>query len=114
MPRQSLLASVLVIFCCLPVWNIAALAQPLREPPRTAAEKSDYQATSTHAEVIAFCEELASQSPCVRLGTLGTSQEGRKLPLVVVADPPIATAAEAAKSSKLVVLAVANIHAGEV
>ena len=84
------------------------------EPPKTAAEASDYQRTSTYAEVTAFCDELAKQSPRVRLSTLGTSQEGRKLPLVIVADPPVATAAEAASSRKLVVFALANIHAGEV
>ena len=48
------------------------------EPPRTAAETSDYQATSTYAQVIAFCDELAKQSPRVRLDTLGASQEGRE------------------------------------
>ena len=36
------------------------------EPPRTTAETSDYQATSTFAEVVAFGEELARQSPRVR------------------------------------------------
>ena len=102
---------------CVAAWLLAiGLAGSLcaAEPPRTAAEKSDYQATSTYAEVVAFCEELARQSPRVRLDVLGTSQEGRKLPLVILAEPPVASAAEAAKSGKLVVLAFGNIHAGEV
>src|SRR5438874_3442458 len=106
MRRYTLgLAALLYCFC-------GAVARA--EPPRTAAETTDYQATSTHAQVVAFCEELAKQSPRVRLDTLGTSQEGRKLPLVIVAEPPVASAAEAAKGKKLVVLAMANIHAGEV
>jgi dipeptidyl aminopeptidase/acylaminoacyl peptidase len=91
-----------------------ALAAPAAEPPRTVAEKSDYKATSRHADVLAFCEELAKQSPLVRLGTLGTSGEGRKLPLIILADPPVATPEEAARSGKLVVFAFGNIHAGEV
>jgi dipeptidyl aminopeptidase/acylaminoacyl peptidase len=86
----------------------------LAEPPRTVAETSDYKATSRHAEVIDFCERLAKESPLVRLGTLGTSHEGRKLPLVIVADPPVASAAEALRSKKLIVFAMGNIHAGEV
>src|SRR5262249_10303994 len=90
------------------------LAAPAAEPPRTVAEKSDYQATARHADITAFCEELAKQSPLVRLGTLGTSGEGRKLPLVILADPPVGTPEEAAKSGKLVVFAFGNIHAGEV
>ncbi len=84
------------------------------EAPKTVAESSDYQATSTHADVISFCDQLAKEAPLVRLGTLGTSVEGRKLPLVIVADPPIATADEAARSKKLVVFVIGNIHAGEV
>jgi dipeptidyl aminopeptidase/acylaminoacyl peptidase len=78
------------------------------------AEKTDYRATSRHADVVDFCRRLAKASPLVRLGELGTSSEGRKLPLLILADPPVATAAEATRSKKLVVFAMANIHAGEV
>src|SRR5438093_5734968 len=53
------------------------------EPPRTVAEKSDYKATSRHADVMDFCQQLAKESKLVRLGELGTSQEGRKLPLII-------------------------------
>src|SRR5205823_9632004 len=84
-------------------------AQP---PPRTVAEKSDYKATSRHADVVAFCEELAKQSKVVKLDTLGTSREGRTLPLLVLADPLVASPGQAGK--RTVVLIVANIHAGEV
>jgi dipeptidyl-peptidase 4 len=89
-----------------------ALAQDL--PLHTVAEKSDFQTTSRHADVVAYCEQLAKQSPLVRLGQLGTSHEGRKLPLVIVADPPVETPEQAAQSGKLVVFAMGNIHAGEV
>jgi dipeptidyl aminopeptidase/acylaminoacyl peptidase len=89
----------------------APLAQT---PPQTVAEKSAYLATSRHADVVVFCEALAKRSPVVRLQTMGTSFEGRKLPLLLLADPPVNTPAEAAKSGKTVVLAVGNIHAGEV
>ena len=34
--------------------------------------------------------------------------------MLIVADPPVATAEEARKSGKVVVLAIGNIHAGEV
>ncbi len=84
------------------------------EPLQTVAEKSDYKATSRHADVLAFCKELAKRSPLVRLGKLGTSHEGRELPLLILADPPVATAKEAARGGKLVVFAMGNIHAGEV
>ena len=40
------------------------------EPLRTTAEKSDYQATSRYADVVAFCDELAKRSPTVKSTTL--------------------------------------------
>ncbi len=104
-PPAALLLSLL--FLC-------PAAAPAAEPPRTVAETSDYQATSRYAEVVAFCERLARESTLVRLGELGKSQEGRSLPLLILADPPVASAEEAARSGKLIVFAMANIHAGEV
>ncbi len=84
------------------------------DPLRTVAEKTDYKATSRYADVVAFCDDLAKQSPTVKVSTFGTSHEGRKLPLLVLADPTVSSAAEAEKAGKLVVLVFANIHAGEV
>jgi len=80
----------------------------------TVAEKSDFKATSRHDDVLDFCERLAKQAPLVRIGELGKSVQGRKLPLIIVADPPVADAEQAARSGKLVVFAMGNIHAGEV
>jgi hypothetical protein len=84
------------------------------ENPQTAAESSDYRATSTHAQVLAFCKELAKKSKYVRLASLGTSHAGRQLPLLIIADPPVSTPEAAAKTGKVIVFAMANIHAGEV
>src|ERR1700723_3751037 len=67
----------------------------------TVAETSGYKATSKHAEVIEYCARLAKLSPLVRVAELGVTTEGRKLPLVILADPPIATPEEAARSGKL-------------
>jgi dipeptidyl-peptidase-4 len=78
------------------------------------AEKSGYRATSHYQDVVDFCERLAKLAPNVRLAELGTSFEGRKLSLLILADPPVATPEEARKSGKLIVYAQGNIHAGEV
>jgi dipeptidyl aminopeptidase/acylaminoacyl peptidase len=94
----------------------AALLAPAlaAAPPLTVAEASDFKATSRHEDVMAFCRQLAKESPVVTLDELGVSHEGRVLPLLILADPPVATPAEAARSKKLVVFAMGNIHAGEV
>ena len=108
-PRAALSLLALLLF--------APAARPQKaEAPAllTVAEKSSYKATSRHAEVVGFCDRLAKLSPLVRLGELGKSGEGRKLPLVILADPPVSTPEQAARSGKLVVFAMGNIHAGEV
>src|SRR5271156_4331851 len=94
--------------CALRLAGVAAFltfAAPLvfAQPLLTVAERSDYKATSKHAEVVEYCERLAKLSPLVRIAELGVTKEGRKLPLVILADPPIATPEEAAKSGKLIV-----------
>src|SRR5579871_1371135 len=61
-------------------------------PLLTIAEKSDYKATSRHADVMEFCERLAKKSPLVRMNQLGLSTEGRAIPMLILADPPIASA----------------------
>jgi dipeptidyl-peptidase-4 len=93
---------------------VSPVAKAADEPLLTAAEKSGYRATSHYQDVVDFCTQLAKRSPVVRLGELGTSFEGRKLPLLILADPPVATPEEAKQSNKLVVYAQGNIHAGEV
>lgn len=93
---------------------LALLPTALAENPQTVAEKSDYKETSRHADVLEFCEALAAKSPLVRLTTMGTTGEGRKMPLLVLADPPVTSPAEAKASGKLIVYVQANIHAGEV
>lgn len=91
-------------------WLSGAAAQSLR----TTAETSDYKEVTRYAEIMAFCERLAKESPVVRLADMGKSNEGRKLPLIILADPPISSPEEAAKSGKPVIYAQGDIHAGEV
>ncbi|MBX9582053.1 MAG: DPP IV N-terminal domain-containing protein [Gemmataceae bacterium] len=111
LPRGPLAAAVLLVLVSGGLRPPFAHAQ---QPLPTVAEQSGYTKTSRYAEVVAFCDELAKRSPAVQVSTFGTSHEGRKLPLLTVADPPVKDAAEAEKAGKLVVLVFANIHAGEV
>jgi len=80
----------------------------------TVAEASRYQRTATHAEVTELVQRLDSLGEHVFVTELGRSFEGRTLPLVVCANPPVRSAAEARGSGKPIVFAFGDIHAGEV
>ncbi len=85
-----------------------------RSDLQTSAELSRYRATTRYDDVVRFCRALATRSPLVRLDSLGRTVEGREIPLLVLSDPPIADAAAARASGKLILFAFGNIHAGEV
>jgi dipeptidyl aminopeptidase/acylaminoacyl peptidase len=89
---------------------MSAFAQDLLTP----AELSDFRRTATHAEVMGLCRRLADASPHIELTSLGTSTEGRELPLLILSRPAVRTPQEARARDRLVVLAIGNIHAGEV
>jgi dipeptidyl-peptidase 4 len=78
---------------------------------KTDAERSDYQQTTKHAHILNFIDLLTNASPKVKKATYGTTKLGRPLPVIILSDDGISTAAAAKKP---VVLVFANIHAGEV
>jgi len=80
----------------------------------TVAEASGFTRTAGHADVVALLDRLAARAPWATRASLGQSHEGGELPLLVLADPPVADAAAARASGKAVVLVFADIHAGEV
>jgi len=87
----------------------------LPDPPVTVPERTEYRMTSTHAEVMEFLAAVdAAGDRRVFLTRFGATPEGREQPLVVIADPPVRSAAEARASGKPVLWINANIHAGEV
>lgn len=96
------------IICLLVVTAAPSLAQI------TTAERSDFQSTSTHAEVISFINELTEFYSFVRIDTIAMSAEGRVVPLLVLGDPLPAGPEDLVNDDRLVVYLQANIHAGEV
>jgi hypothetical protein len=80
----------------------------------TVAEQSNFKATARHADVMELCRKLSEKSPLVRLTEMGKTGEGRSIPMMIVADPPVTSPEEAARSGKLVALLLGDIHAGEV
>jgi hypothetical protein len=81
---------------------------------QTVPERTGYSTTSSHADVLAFLDSLAARGAGIRVGTLGISTQGRRIPYVIAARPMVASPADARRSGKPVFYIQANIHAGEV
>ena len=80
----------------------------------TRAEASGFRATSTFDETLDLMRRLEARSPFVKVGDFGMSEQGRRLPLVVVSKDRAFTPAEAHALGKPVVLLQSGIHAGEI
>jgi len=114
----SLLTSAVACVLAQPVTTVA-VGKPWKETHATVAESSNWEATSTHAQVVALMDQLAKDAPDIaRRVSMGTSVEGRDLPVIILSNPPVATAAEAKaladKEGRVIVFLFGNIHAGEV
>jgi hypothetical protein len=80
----------------------------------TKAEKSNFESTSTYADVIGFIKELDKISENIRIEPLAQTTEGREIPLLVIGNPLPESYADLENDDRLVVYIQANIHAGEV
>ena len=93
----------------------AAENQPLlSEAMITMAERSNYAVTSTFAQVVNVVEALQQSTNLMHRETLLITAEGRDVPLLVLADPPITSPSQARASGKPVIYIQGNIHGGEV
>jgi hypothetical protein len=79
----------------------------------TTAERTNYLETSTYEDVMNFLKVLDA-SPYARLESFATSVEGRKIPLLIVANPLPESPADLINDERIVVYLQGNIHAGEV
>ena len=80
----------------------------------TTPVKTNYQKTSTYAEVMSYITALQKRSDLLHLEYMATSKEGKKIPVVVLANPKVSSPSEAIASGKPVLYIQGNIHSGEV
>ena len=80
----------------------------------TRPERTGFKETSSHADVLAFLDSLTRATGEIRIATLTTSPEGRRIPWVLAARPLPSGPAEAHRGGKPIVYLQANIHGGEV
>ena len=99
----------------LPIFFLfSSAASPQEVWPRTRAERTDYKETSHYSDVISFIEDLQRVGAPISVQYIGTSKDGRRMPLVICARPMVSSPAEARRTGKPIVYIQANIHAGEV
>ncbi len=99
-----------LILCTLSVAAMTAQTSDMR----TRAEITNYEETSTYADVTRVIDGLVATSKLVHTESFGKTEEGRDLPLMVISDPMVTTPAAARKLGRPLVFVQANIHAGEV
>lgn len=111
----SLFLVIAVIFF-IDAINGSGLAQEIGFPSDlyTRPEKTRHTETSVHADIVRFVQTLDENSPLTHVEWIGTSFEGKGIPIVVLADPVVTTPAEAEESGKPVMYIQGNIHGGEV
>jgi hypothetical protein len=96
---------------------LTASALPAADvPPEllTRAEASAFRATSSYEETLELLRRLEALSPFVKVDSFGTSEQGRRLPLVVVSKDKAFTPDQARRLGKPIVLLQSGIHAGEI
>lgn len=79
----------------------------------THCEKSNMRRTPRHAETVAFSRRLADASPWVTYQSIGTTPEGREMPLLVVSSSGAFDPERIHADGKIVVFVQNCIHAGE-
>ncbi len=80
----------------------------------TTPERTDFRETSSHADVLAFLDSLQRAGTGLRVGTLGWSPEGKRIPYVIAARPMVDGPGDAQRSGKPIIYLQGNIHSGEV
>jgi hypothetical protein len=113
--RPCLMLSLCVSAFALVIAGNAAAQQPSQVVSElTRAERTQFQETSSYADVMSFVETVVAASPNIHVTTFGYSFEARPLPLVVVGDVADASPEAVRASGKVPIYLQGNIHAGEV
>jgi hypothetical protein len=97
-----------LLLCALSAVSMMAQSADMR----TRAEITNYEETSTYADIERVMNGLRETSPLVHTESFGKTEQGRELPLMVISDPKVATPAAARKLGRPLVFVQANIHGG--
>ena len=82
--------------------QVLAVIKP-QDQPKTVAESSDFQATSTSEQVVDFVDQCAQQADHVRKIVFGETVEGREMVAAIVAREPYELGQEDPRAVVLVI-----------
>ncbi|KAF0204757.1 MAG: hypothetical protein FD170_182 [Bacteroidetes bacterium] len=80
---------------------------------RTYYEQSDFKKTPGYEETIEFCNRLAASSPIANMSGIGSSPQGRAIPMMIIDRDGLTTPEAIRAKGRVIVLIQACIHAGE-
>ncbi len=109
-------AGRLALLSLLVLLTVAHTVQAQSSAPdelKTIAERSEFQATSTSAQVDQLLDRLADRGSHLKRTNIGTTVEGRPIGGIIVSNPAVTRAAEAHQDDRVVVMIIGNIHSGE-
>ena len=77
-----------------PKWHrglagVLLLAPAMLAAQQTTAERTNFQETSSYADVLAFLRALQHETTDIRIGFMARSTEGRDVPWVLAARPMV-------------------------
>lgn len=91
-----------------------ALIVPASDPWVTPAEKTQLRTTPRYDETVAYLRRLVAAAPQLRMVSLGKSEEGREMWMVIASKERAFTPEALRRGGKPTVFAQAGIHAGEI
>ena len=106
--KKILFVGILGLLMC-----ISCTQQIVREDFITDCEKSDFVKTPRFEETMAWFRKLADYSPMVKVGSFGTSPQGRDLSMVIVDKDGLQDPKKIRAKGRVIILIESCIHAGE-
>ncbi len=100
--------SALIILCA----NQRVTAQQ-QDKYLTWYEKNDFNKTPRYNETVKYCKLLSQNSKMVTYTSIGTSPQGREIPLLILDKDGLTDPQEIRARGRVVILTEAAIHAGE-
>ncbi len=105
---------LLLLLLCYSHHSISQTNQNWTDDLILTPERSNFEKTSSYADVMNLINTIKTKSPFIQVSTIGKSTLGKDIPMVILANPMISSPAEAKASGKIVTYIQGNIHGGEV